>query len=104
MSAMAERKPRGLGSTMVDNTGAVLATPHSRLSQLDGLRGVAALVIMLYHAQLVYRVGGPFGRGYLFVDLFFLLSGFVLAVSTEKKLIAGIGAFEFTWARYKRRF
>ena len=32
----------------------------------------------------------------------FLLSGFVLAVSTEKKLNSGIGAFEFTRARFVR--
>lgn len=76
----------------------------SRLTQLDGLRGMAALVIMLYHMEMVYGSHGPFVRGYLMVDLFFLLSGFVLAVSTEKKLLAGIGAFEFTWARYKRLF
>lgn len=77
--------------------------PHSpRLFQLDGLRGIAALMIMLYHLEMVYRTNGFFVRGYLFVDLFFLLSGFVLAVSTEKKLNAGIGAFEFTWARFKR--
>lgn len=89
---------------MTDKAGAIPAETHARLSQLDGLRGLAALVIMFYHAQLVYRMGGPFERGYLFVDLFFLLSGFVLAVSTEKKLIGGIGAVAFTWARYKRLF
>ena len=73
-----------------------------RLSQLDGLRGFAALVIMLYHSALVFRTHGPFVRGYLLVDLFFLLSGFVLAVSTEKKLNAGVGAFAFTRARFVR--
>ena len=73
-----------------------------RLSQLDGLRGLAALIVMLYHAELVFRTHGPFVRGYLFVDLFFLLSGFVLAVSTEKKLNAGISAFAFTKARFVR--
>jgi peptidoglycan/LPS O-acetylase OafA/YrhL len=78
------------------------AAPHSRLSQLDGLRGFAALVIMLYHLSLVYQTKGPFTRGYLLVDLFFLLSGFVLAVSTEKKLNAGVGAFAFTRARFVR--
>lgn len=76
----------------------------SRLVQLDGLRGIAALVIMLYHLSMVFRTGGPFQRGYLMVDLFFLLSGFVLASSTEKKLNAGIGAFEFTRSRYVRLF
>lgn len=76
--------------------------PQGRLSQLDGLRGFAAIVIMLYHLALVFRTHGPFVRGYLLVDLFFLLSGFVLAVSTEKKLNAGVGALHFTWARFVR--
>ena len=74
----------------------------ARMVQLDGLRGIAAFMVVFYHLDIVYAIGGPFGRGYLFVDLFFLLSGFVLAVSTEKKLSAGIGAIAFTWARYRR--
>lgn len=74
----------------------------SRLAQLDGLRGLAALVIMLFHLEMVFHSRGPFVRGYLMVDLFFLLSGFVLAVSTEQKLNAGIGAFAFTKARFVR--
>lgn len=78
------------------------AVHAGRLSQLDGLRGCAALVIMLYHSALVFHTHGPFVRGYLLVDLFFLLSGFVLAVSTEKKLNAGVGAVEFTWKRFVR--
>ena len=79
------------------------APAHSpRMVQLDGLRGIAAFMVVFYHMDIVYRIDGPFQRGYLFVDLFFLLSGFVLAVSTEKKLKAGIGAIEFTWVRYKR--
>ena len=73
-----------------------------RMFQLDGLRGIAAFMIVFYHLDIVYGIGGLFQRGYLFVDLFFLLSGFVLAVSTEKKLLSGIGALEFTWARFKR--
>lgn len=75
---------------------------HQRMFQLDGLRGIAAFMIVFYHLSIVYGLGGPFARGYLFVDLFFLLSGFVLTVSTEKKLNTGIGAVEFTFARFKR--
>ncbi len=83
---------------------AASATPaHSpRMFQLDAFRGIAAFIIVFYHLTIVYRLSGPFERGYLFVDLFFLLSGFVLAVSTEKKLNSGIGAFEFTRARFVR--
>lgn len=76
--------------------------PGSRLVQLDGLRGVAALVIMLYHFEMVFHSHGPFVRGYLMVDLFYLLSGFVLAVATESKLAGGIGALAFTRARFVR--
>ncbi len=86
---------------MTAASGAAPAHP-ARLFQLDGLRGIAAFMIMFYHLDIVYRVHGHFVRGYLFVDMFFLLSGFVLAVSTEKKLNAGIGAFEFTKARFVR--
>ena len=88
---------------MTDQTDRPTAPVHSpRMVQLDGLRGIAAFMVVFYHMDIVYAIGGPFSRGYLFVDLFFLLSGFVLAVSTEKKLKAGIGAIEFTWVRYKR--
>lgn len=84
-------------------TSTAAPAAHSpRMFQLDGLRGIAAFMIVFYHLDIVYSIGGPFQRGYLFVDLFFLLSGFVLAVSTEKKLQSGIGAVEFTWARFKR--
>jgi peptidoglycan/LPS O-acetylase OafA/YrhL len=49
---------------------------------LTGLRGVAASVVMLYHFFLDnHDVSMPIGRGYLAVDLFFVLSGFVMALS-----------------------
>jgi peptidoglycan/LPS O-acetylase OafA/YrhL len=44
------------------------------LPALTGLRGIAALTVVGFH----YRVPG-FAYGYLAVDLFFVLSGFVLA-------------------------
>lgn len=88
---------------MTTQTAHPASPPHPvRLFQLDGLRGIAAVLIMLYHVDMVYHVHGSFVRGYLFVDLFFLLSGFVLAVSTEQKLNAGINPFAFVKARFVR--
>src|SRR5215471_19407682 len=48
---------------------------------LDGLRGIAALGVVLYHVDWVNHFSDTqFVRnGFLFVDLFFILSGFVLA-------------------------
>lgn len=56
---------------------------------LDGLRGIAAIGVMLYHAEIAFGSFGPFSRSYLFVDLFFLLSGFVLALSAEARIRSG---------------
>jgi peptidoglycan/LPS O-acetylase OafA/YrhL len=54
----------------------------TRIRGLDGLRGLAAIAIMLFHFNLFFlpQAHVPFvGRAYLAVDLFFLLSGFVMA-------------------------
>jgi peptidoglycan/LPS O-acetylase OafA/YrhL len=54
----------------------------SRLPCLDGLRGIAAIAVMLFHFNTFFlpQARLPFvGRAYLAVDLFFLLSGFVMA-------------------------
>lgn len=50
---------------------------------LDALRGVAALVVVLFHVLEVYSGGDHvkqyINHGYLAVDFFFMLSGFVMA-------------------------
>ena len=63
-----------------------------RLGRIDGLRGVAALgVALAFHAQFLFadpaaamQWAGPIGnwlaqKGWIFVDLFFLLSGYIFA-------------------------
>lgn len=59
---------------------------------LDGLRGVAALSIVVLHC---YRYFGDmtWSSAALAVDLFFVLSGFVLAYAYESKLPGGSGSF-----------
>lgn len=59
---------------------------------LDGLRGIAALSIVVLHC---HRYTGDIGKpsAALAVDLFFVLSGFVLAYAYEARLPTGSGAF-----------
>ena len=50
----------------------------TRLVQFDGLRGLAALFVLLFHFSNIAGEASLFSRGYLAVDFFFMLSGFVL--------------------------
>lgn len=69
----------------------------SRYYNLDGLRGVCALTVVFFH--LTYC-----NHGGLAVDVFFVLSGFVLAHSYERRLLEGLTPSRFIWARAKRLF
>src|SRR4051794_19801814 len=64
---------------------------------LDGLRGAAVARVLLFHANLL--VGG-----YLGVDLFFGLSGFLITslLLAERRETGGIDLKRF-WARRARR-
>ena len=69
----------------------------NRFATLDALRGVAALGIMLFHTMPNSPL--PIPGGYLAVDLFFAMSGFVIALSYEDKLRAGMGLRRFLTLR-----
>jgi peptidoglycan/LPS O-acetylase OafA/YrhL len=79
-----------------------LALDKERLFTLDGMRGVAALLVAVYH----YRVhsGAWNFPGYLAVDFFLLLSGYVIALSYERKLTDGMPWHRFCEIRLVRLF
>src|ERR1700760_1005878 len=55
---------------------------------LDALRGTAAIVILLFHVP--YFFGAVlFQHGYIAVDFFFMLSGFVLSFAYQEKIDQG---------------
>lgn len=72
-----------------------------RLEGLDGLRGIAALCVLAYHAAGFIRPGIA-GNAYLAVDFFFLLSGFVMARTYDARLVSGLAAADFMIARVRR--
>jgi len=70
--------------------------PHFEV--LDGLRGVAAIWVVLFHILEVHSGGDHvkqwLNHGYLGVDFFFMLSGFVVAYSYDDRWRAmGLGGF-----------
>ncbi|WP_395393420.1 acyltransferase [Novosphingobium sp. BL-8A] len=70
---------------------------------LDGLRGVAALAVVVHHS---HRILGfqPLPHGYLAVDFFFILSGFVIAHAYQAKLASNMSLVQFAKARFDRLY
>lgn len=59
-----------------------------RYEILDGLRGVAAMIVVAFHLFETYSEGPMFqilNHGYLAVDFFFLLSGFVIGYAYDDR-------------------
>ncbi len=85
----------------MNGTPAPLQT-KSHYQILDGLRGVAALIVVMFHTFEVYSKGDHakqiLNHGYLAVDFFFLLSGFVVAYAYDDRW----GKMS-QWDFYKRR-
>jgi len=75
-----------------------------RLDALDGIRGVAALVVVLYHIETTSFHTGWFRHGYLSVDLFFVLSGFVMARAYEPRFTNGMTFWQFARQRMIRLY
>lgn len=72
-----------------------------RYDILDGLRGVAALMVVMFHCFETYipQIGTQIiNHGYLAVDFFFLLSGFVIGYAYDDRW----GKMS-TWDFFKRR-
>ena len=73
---------------------------------LDGLRGIAALMIAARHAP-IWPSGHPtrfLGESYLAVDFFFVLSGFVLAYAYGERLRTGMNTRRFMAIRLTRLY
>ncbi|WP_162260619.1 acyltransferase [Terrabacter sp. Root85] len=79
------------------------AIPDSRIGVLDGLRGVAALAVVLYHyffrsAEFYPELGDPvrwFWPGQYGVQLFFIISGFVIYLTLERSTLRSFAVSRF---------
>jgi peptidoglycan/LPS O-acetylase OafA/YrhL len=70
---------------------------------LDGMRGIAAIAVVAFHCKDMW--GGLYPRSaYLAVDLFFALSGFVIAHAYERRLSAGLSFRAFLGIRLLRLY
>ena len=84
----------------MDNAPALIVAPHRvKINELESLRGLASLLVVFFHIPKWH----PFlnariiNNGYLMVDLFFVLSGFVIfnAYGNNIKSTQDLARFQF---------
>lgn len=88
--------------------------PAAPVRAIDGLRGVAALGIVIYHMRpaLAYApelrfAAGAFEKYFLLLDLFFVVSGYAIASgygATFSRRIAAADYGRFLWGRVARLY
>ena len=89
-------------STNVVSPDLLKTRPHFQI--LDGLRGVAALAVVIFHfMEWVFPdISTNFiGHGFLAVDFFFCLSGFVIGYAYDNR-VEKMGMMEFFKSRLIR--
>ena len=69
--------------------------------EIDGLRAIAVGVVILYHAKLSILGYQPFRGGFIGVDIFFVISGYLITSIILKELVT-TGSFSFKHF-YERR-
>lgn len=86
--------------------------PREEIRPLTGVRGVAALWVLFLHYSQELRALFPevgamawlYGRGHLGVDVFFVLSGFIISYvyQAERFRLTGATYLKFLWYRFAR--
>ena len=67
-------------------------------SDIDGLRAIAVLIVVFYHANFTWIPGG-----YVGVDVFFVISGFLITNTIEKEILQNSFSFQQFYLRRIRR-
>ena len=75
-------------------------------TKLDALRGLAACLVVLHHSPFCYgeQPVSLVANSYLFVDFFFLLSGFVMCHAYGQRILSGMSMRDYVVLRLGRLY
>ena len=72
--------------------------------EIDGLRAIAVVSVILYHAQITILGYEPFNGGFIGVDIFFVISGYLItSIILKEIIITGSFSLKYFYERRIRR-
>ena len=72
--------------------------------EIDGLRAIAVCAVIFYHTQVTIFNIEPFKGGFIGVDIFFVISGYLItSIILKELLITGTFSFRYFYERRVRR-
>lgn len=71
---------------------------------LDAMRGIAAIMVVIHHVGLRTLPYDPLPFSFLAVDIFFILSGIVIAINYDRQLTLAMTPFSFMMRRLSRLY
>lgn len=96
---------------MAHFVGPQVSTRTRRVQSLEALRAIAALLVVMYHLQDIFTTrfgrvpfGGIFGAGDHGVDLFFVLSGFIIMITHAEDIGVPGRSLQYLYKRICRIF
>ena len=80
--------------------------PPKHFWVLDSFRGICACIVALshFHANSIFNGSLLLDRGSIYVDFFFVLSGFVIFANYGERLKSGYGVNKFVFLRFGRLY
>ncbi|MFC2073936.1 acyltransferase family protein [Campylobacterota bacterium] len=72
-------------------------------TEIDGLRAIAIFIVVIYHAEIVINNTHLFQGGYIGVDVFFVISGYLITAIVLRQLQDGVFSFKRFYEKRARR-
>lgn len=88
---------------MTDNVSNSKPAALGYRPEIDGIRAIAVVAVVLYHAEFVIAGSNPFEGGFIGVDVFFVISGYLITSIILSDLIRGKFSFANFYERRARR-
>ena len=85
--------------------------PIAKLQSIQAMRGIAALLVVIFHISTLSRIAGTarsqelgaiWDRGFAGVDMFFVISGFIMVYVTQNLRPTVKNYERFIWSRLSR--